>query len=354
MEFITKHCTCESCESESSIAFDVIRDYICKKFKTFTFQSPALKEERYKAQEVLSLSIMFFQLISDLDFIRHDVVDVFLFFRAAILKRVEIKYPDYFYLLETVKLKALSSFPKHEDALKAGLLKKVPFSIESCPDHYTFISHRWPAPGLPDDGKLFNRISKDVTSKYIWFDYTCVPQDDSTEQMKHILSLPWFILYSEKKLQYAPHEISINRGWMLAEALCIGETEYTDLDNDGIVDIVEDNRTPDIFAKADIIPLFAAIAISDFEFTPKVTLILYNFLTIGLCAKGRKAHTTKCDKWKKIIELCTPPKKFSKEKELNDKERKAYRLRLEEIVKIKIEIHSSDFHETFESLGISL
>lgn len=90
----------------------------------------------------------------------------------------------------------LKSFPKHEEALSSGLLKEVDIDdmrIKLCREHNRgihthFISHKWDG-NTPDteDNKLFD-MSKNA-AHYLWFDYTCVPQDDHELRMKHLLSI---------------------------------------------------------------------------------------------------------------------------------------------------------------------
>lgn len=105
---------------------------------------------------------------------------------------------DTTYLIPRDKIKefGLTSFPKHEDALAMGLLKTVDIEdmrIKLCREanrgiHTHFISHKWDG-NSPDtkDNVLFEK-SKDA-AHYLWFDYTCVPQDDHELRLRHLLAI---------------------------------------------------------------------------------------------------------------------------------------------------------------------
>lgn len=90
----------------------------------------------------------------------------------------------------------LKSFPKHEDALALGILKEVDIDnmrIKLCREHNRgihthFISHKWNG-NAPDtkDNAIFD-MSK-TAAHYLWFDYSCVPQENHDLRMKHLLSI---------------------------------------------------------------------------------------------------------------------------------------------------------------------
>jgi len=105
---------------------------------------------------------------------------------------------DTTYLIPRNKIRqlGLTSFPKHEEALAMDLLKIVDIEdmrIKLCREanrgiHTHFISHKWDG-NSPDtkDNALFE-MSKDA-AHYLWFDYTCVPQDDHELRLRHLLSI---------------------------------------------------------------------------------------------------------------------------------------------------------------------
>lgn len=90
----------------------------------------------------------------------------------------------------------LKSYPKHEEAMKMGLLKEVEIDdmrMKLCREfnrgiHTHFISHKWSgnSPDTPDNA-IFE-MSKEA-AHYIWFDYTCVPQDDHSLRLRHLLAI---------------------------------------------------------------------------------------------------------------------------------------------------------------------
>lgn len=102
------------------------------------------------------------------------------------------------YLISRIKLNelGLESFPKHEEAIEMGLLKEVEIDdmrMKLCREfnrgiHTHFISHKW-AGNSPDteDNAIFN-MAKDA-AHYLWFDYTCVPQDDHVVRLRHLLAI---------------------------------------------------------------------------------------------------------------------------------------------------------------------
>ena len=102
------------------------------------------------------------------------------------------------FLIPRIKLKELelTSFPKHEEAVRMGLLKEVEIDdmrMKLCREfnrgiHTHFISHKW-AGNSPDteDDAIFE-MAKDA-AHYLWFDYTCVPQDDHELRLRHLLAI---------------------------------------------------------------------------------------------------------------------------------------------------------------------
>ena len=105
---------------------------------------------------------------------------------------------DTTYLISRKKIDelGLQSYPKHEEAIKMGLLKEVEIDdmrMKLCREfnrgiHTHFISHKWDG-NSPDtaDNAIFEMTKS--AAHYIWFDYTCVPQDDHFLRLRHLLSI---------------------------------------------------------------------------------------------------------------------------------------------------------------------
>lgn len=105
---------------------------------------------------------------------------------------------DTTYLIPRDKLQefGLTSFPKHEEALAMGLLKTVDIEdmrMKLCREanrgiHTHFISHKWDGNSPDtDDNALFDMAKN--AAHYLWFDYTCVPQDDHELRLRHLLAI---------------------------------------------------------------------------------------------------------------------------------------------------------------------
>jgi len=98
---------------------------------------------------------------------------------------------------EKIQELGLTYFPKHEEAMNMdGLLREAEIEdmrMKLCREanrgiHTQFISHKW-AGNQPDtdDHALFEMTKS--AAHYIWFDYTCVPQEDHTHRLKHLLAI---------------------------------------------------------------------------------------------------------------------------------------------------------------------
>eukprot|EP00457_Paulinella_chromatophora_P011273 gb/GEZN01011405.1/.p1 GENE.gb/GEZN01011405.1/~~gb/GEZN01011405.1/.p1 ORF type:complete len:332 (-),score=46.11 gb/GEZN01011405.1/:66-1061(-) len=107
---------------------------------------------------------------------------------------------NFTFLIPKEKLLELTAFPKHEDAIAMEILEKVPIDdmrmklIARHPGKTIFIwflSHKWSgnAPDT-DDNTLLSMAKDSSAAKYVWFDYTCVPQNDAVVRNAHLLSIP--------------------------------------------------------------------------------------------------------------------------------------------------------------------
>ena len=103
------------------------------------------------------------------------------------------------FLISRTKLQelGLTYYPKHEEALQMeGLLKRVEIDdmrMKLCREanrgiHTHFISHKWDGHQPDTDDHAIFEMSKSA-AHYMWFDYTCVPQDNHEERLKHLLSI---------------------------------------------------------------------------------------------------------------------------------------------------------------------
>ena len=120
------------------------------------------------------------------------------------LKPLLPEYESIIYLIPVSKLASMGSFLIHEEAMAQETL--LGYRISDLPDiqaastsNILFVSHKWKG-NEPDQG---NAIFKEVkhmlgtmgglSFKYVWFDFTCVPQKDAEARAKCLKSIPWVV-----------------------------------------------------------------------------------------------------------------------------------------------------------------
>ena len=125
----------------------------------------------------------------------------------AILAKVNpliAKKVSHAFVISMADIIKLDAWPKHEQALASGILKRV--EIKSPPGRRApmFISHKWQGHNPDENNKLFGQVKKylkNITPETVkalggpdnflfWFDYTCAPQDDATERSRHLAAIP--------------------------------------------------------------------------------------------------------------------------------------------------------------------
>ena len=113
-------------------------------------------------------------------------------------KRAELLVPDRamdVFLIPIQKLQTIASFPKHEDGLH--LLEKVPISsIRSYgggQSNVVFVSHKWVGNSSDPENKVLGWLKSSplmVKATHVFFDFSCVPQDDEELRLRYLQSIP--------------------------------------------------------------------------------------------------------------------------------------------------------------------
>ena len=157
------------------------------------------------------------------------------------------------YVVQGATLHKLKRMVPHEEALKAGLLRRVlrvedgKFSNrvlilkplkkggkeEAVFDtHYFFISHRWMSPSLnPDEAHPDDQNNTKLrglklimnVKKYFWMDYLCIPQRNPSKQILAIQSLPYYAhcsaRFSAIHVKEEGRDVYLSRLWCQAEII---------------------------------------------------------------------------------------------------------------------------------------
>jgi hypothetical protein len=101
---------------------------------------------------------------------------------------------DYTFVIPQNEFVKLKSFPKFEQALESGVIKKIAisqiipqgFGLSNC----QFVSHKWQGLNPDVDSAVFNLVKMQPPKPFVWFDYTCVPQDNAEARFPFLLSIP--------------------------------------------------------------------------------------------------------------------------------------------------------------------
>lgn len=168
-----------------------------------------------------------------------------------------IEAPHYpMYVISGTMLRKLDALVTHEEAIKAGMLRRVlrvetegrksnkllllaragssaarvieePEAVQGS-DVY-FISHRWlrpsrdPAKAHPDDerGSKLRALKNFVgVKKWVWIDYLCVPQQAGPRKLRAISSLPFYCRACERfTALVADRADYLSRTWCQAELI---------------------------------------------------------------------------------------------------------------------------------------